>query len=144
MDAFSYILNHVFIQLRPSNISGIGVFAMRDIPQNTKIFEVWTGETGFYPISQSQLNQLDDEVRRHVKDMFVFSTDFPSDTNIYIKLTHGYHWIHLNPYCFINSGFYEDKVNLERETAKTTKNVKKGEEILGDYIRYEKIEKKLF
>ena len=89
MDPYDYIKDCVFVKLKPSKISGIGVFAIKDIPKDTILFQTWEGETGFYPISQNQLNELDDEVRRHIQDLFIYSSDFPKDTNIYVKLTNG-------------------------------------------------------
>jgi hypothetical protein len=55
MDAYNYIKNCVFVKLKPSNISGVGLFAMKDIPENTPLFEVWTGESGYYPITQEAI-----------------------------------------------------------------------------------------
>ena len=92
MDAYSYIRNHVFVKLKPSRIAGVGVFAIKEIPTDTVIFEVWEGETGIYPISQSEMNMLSDELQLHIRDLFQYSTDFPDDTNLYVKLINGFHW----------------------------------------------------
>ena len=143
MDAFSYVKNHVFVKLKPSPIAGVGVFSLRDIPIDTLLFKEWEGETGFYPISQLELNELDSELKTHILDMFEYTDEFPIDTNIYIKLINGCHWIHTNPYYFINSGYYENKSNVDRDTMKSIKFIKRGEELLGNYKRYEKINKKL-
>ena len=143
MDAFGYVKNHVFVRLKPSKIAGIGVFAIKDIPIDTFLFQEWKGETRYYPISQTELNELDSALKTHILDMFEYTDAFPSDTNIYIKLTNGCHWIYTNPYYFINSGYYEKKSNVDRDTMKSTKFIKKDEELLGNYKRYEKINKKL-
>jgi len=143
MDAFGYVKNHVFVRLKPSPISGIGVFSLKDIPNDTFLFEEWKGETGFYPISQVELNELDSELKTHILDMFEYTNEFPNDTNIYVKLTNGCHWIYTNPYYFINSGYYEKKSNVDRDTIKSIRFIRKGEELLSNYKRYEKINKKL-
>jgi hypothetical protein len=143
MDAFSYIKNHVFVKLKPSPLAGIGVFSIRDIPVDTFLFTEWQGETRFYPITQFQLNELEYELREHIRDMFLFSSDFPTDTNIYVKLIHGCHWIYTNPYHFINSGFYKKNSNVDKDSMKSTRFIKKGEELLSNYERYEKIDKKI-
>jgi SET domain-containing protein len=143
MNAFDYINNHVFTRIKPSSISGIGVFAAKDIPEGTILFKEWDGLTGFYPISQEELLLLDDDIRRQVIDFFTYSTDFPNDTNIYVKLFNGCHWVHTTPYCFINSGFYENKSNVDKNTLKTIRPIKRGEELLSNYQRYEKTDKKL-
>jgi SET domain-containing protein len=131
------------VKLKPSNISGIGVFALRNIKKETLLFNLWEGETGFYPISQQQLEMLDEELRSHIRDLFLFSSDFPVDTNIYVKLTNGCHWIYTNPYYFVNSGYYEKKSNVDKDTMMSIRDIKKGEEILSNYQRYEKIDKKI-
>ena len=143
MDAFGYVKNNLFVKLKPSPIAGIGVFAIKDIPIDTFLFQEWKGETRYYPISQTELNELDSALKTHILDMFEYTDAFPSNTNIYIKLTNGCHWIYTNPYYFINSGYYENKSNVDRDTMQSTKFIKRGEELLGNYKRYEKINKKL-
>jgi hypothetical protein len=143
MDSFEYIKNSIYIRLKPSPIAGIGLFAIKDIPKDTYLFDEWTGPTGSYPISQSQLETLDYELKQQILDFFTYSIEFPSDTNIYIKLINGFHWIYTNPYYFINSGFYENKSNVDKETMKTLRLVKKGEELLSNYSRYDKFNKSL-
>jgi hypothetical protein len=140
MNAFNYIKNHIFVKLKPSSIAGIGVFSLKDIPADTFLFKEWEGETGFYPISQTQLNELDFEIRNHIKDIFIYSINFPKDTNIYIKLTNGCHWIYPNPYYFINSGYYQNKSNVDKDTMKSLRFIKSGEELFSNYPRCEKME----
>ena len=142
IDAYNYIKNCIFVKLKPSNISGLGVFALRNIKKETLLFNLWEGETGFYPISQQQLEMLDEELRSHIRDLFLFSSDFPVDTNIYVKLTNGCHWIYTNPYYFVNSGYYEKKSNVDKDTMMSIRDIKKGEEILSNYQRYEKMDNK--
>jgi hypothetical protein len=142
MNAFSYIKDKVFVKLKPSKIAGIGVFAIKDIPSDTELFDPWLGETNYYPISQEELSQLDDELSEHIKEMFLFSDDFPNDTNIYVKLTNGCHWIYTNPYHFVNSGYYENKSNIDKDSMKSLRFIKKSEELLSNYQRYEKFNKK--
>ena len=139
MNAFSYVKDYVFVKLKPSKIAGVGVFAIRDIPSDTFLFKEWEYETGFYPISQLELDELDSELKTHILDMFEYTDEFPKDTNIYVKLTNGCHWIHTNPYYFINSGYYEQKSNVDRDTMKSIRFIKKGEELLSNYKRYEKV-----
>ena len=139
MDAISYIKNHVFVKLKPSKLQGVGVFALRDIPKDTYIFQEWLGETNRYPIQESELEQLPKELYLHIKDIFLYSPDFPKDTNTYITLTNGCHWVYTTPYYFVNSG--GDKSNIDKDTLKTTRDIKRGEEILSNYGRYERLQK---
>jgi SET domain-containing protein len=141
MDAFEYISTKVFIKLKPSKIAGIGLFAIKDIPSGTKIFEPWTGKTGYYGITQNELESLDKELADHIRDLFLFSENFPADTSLYVKLTEGYHWIYLKPYYFINSGFYENTFNVDKNSMTTLRDIKCGEELLSNYQKYEKLDK---
>lgn len=137
MDAYSYILNHVFTKLKPSKLQGIGVFAVRDIPVNTPIFSKWEGDTGDYPIQESKLNTLPKELYLHIKDIFLYSSDFPKDTNTYITLTKGCHWVYTTPYYFVNSG--GEKANIDKDSQRALRGIKAGEEILSNYGRYERL-----
>ena len=112
MRPFEYITNSNFVKLKPSRISGVGVLAIKDIPKGVPVFQTWDGETGFFPLSLSEIESLDTDLQYHIKDLFLYSSEFPIDTNIYVKLTQGCHWIYTNPYYFVNSGFYENKSNI--------------------------------
>ena len=141
MSPFEYIKNSIFVKLKPSRISGVGVFAIKDIPKGVPLFQTWDGETGFFPLSLSEIESLDTDLQYHIKDLFLYSSEFPFDTNIYVKLTQGCHWIYTNPYYFVNSGFYENKSNIDKTSMMSLRDIKKGEEILSNYERYEKIDK---
>ena len=140
MDAYSYIVKHIFVKLKPSKIQGVGVFALRDIPENTYLFHIWEGNSGYYPIEESKLQTLPKELYSHIKDIFLYSPEFPKDTNTYIQLTKGCHWIYTTPYYFVNSDI--KKYNIDKDTFKTTRDIKQGEEILANYGRYERLDKK--
>lgn len=141
MNAFSYILNHVFVKLKPSKLQGVGVFAVRDIPKGTYIFERWAGKTGSYSIPERQLRDLPKELYCHIKDIFLYSPDFPSNTDTYIELTNGCHWVYTTPYYFVNSDI--ERFNIDKETQRVTRDIKKGEEILSNYGRYERFSREL-
>lgn len=140
MDVYSYILKNIFVKLKPSKIDGVGVFAIRDIPKDTFLFETWKGDSGYYPIKENELQKLPKDLYRHIKDIFLYSPEFPNDTNTYIQLTRGCHWIYTTPYYFVNSNI--NNFNIDKDTLKTTRNIKQGEEILSNYGRYERLSKK--
>jgi hypothetical protein len=142
MNAFEYISTKVFVKLKPSRIQGVGVFAVKDIPKDTNPFEVWSGDTGIYSISESELRSLPEELYNHIKDIFLYGPDFPTDTQTYVKLINGCHWIYTTPYYFVNSGF--DKSNIDKDTLLTNRIIYKGEELLSNYGRYERFNKKEF
>lgn len=140
MTPFEYISNKVYTRLKPSKIQGIGVFAIKDIPINTNPFEPWNGDTDMYPISETEMLSLPNELYSHIKDVFLYGPDFPSNTDTYIKLTNECHWIYTTPYYFINSGF--QNYNIDKVTKLTNRTIYKGEELLSNYGRYERFEKK--
>ena len=139
MNEFSYILNHVFVKIKPSRVQGVGVFALRDIPEGTEVFKRWEGETGVYSISEQELKLLPKELYTHIKDIFLYAPDFPTDTNTYVTLTNGCHWIYTTPYYFVNSDV--NNFNIDKNTLTTVRNIKAGEEILSNYGRYERLPK---
>ena len=139
MNAYDYIKHHVFVKVKPSKIEGVGVFAIRDIPKDTYLFERWKGDTDYFPISESKLQTLPKELYLHIKDIFLYSPNFPKNTNTYIQLTNGCHWIYTTPYYFVNSSI--NNSNIDKDTFKTTRDIKQGEEILSNYGRYERLQK---
>lgn len=139
MNAYNYISKNIFVKLKPSKVDGVGVFAIRDIPKNTFLFETWKGDSGYFPIKEKELQKLPKDLYNHIKDIFLYSPDFPNDTNTYIQLTKGCHWIYTTPYYFVNSDI--NKSNIDKTTFKTTRDIKRGEEILSNYGRYERLQK---
>lgn len=139
MNAYNYISKNIFVKLKPSKVDGVGVFAIRDIPKDTFLFETWKGKSGYFPIKEKELQKLPKDLYNHIKDIFLYSPDFPNDTNTYIQLTNGCHWIYTTPYYFVNSDI--SKFNIDKDTLKTTRDIKRGEEILSNYGRYERLQK---
>lgn len=137
MTAFSYIKNNVYVKIKPSKLQGVGVFALRDIPAGVSLFEPWNGQTGLYPIPEKDLLTLPKELYLHIKDMFLYAPNFPKDTNTYVQLTNGCHWIYTTPYYFVNSDLSNS--NIDKETLKSTAYIKEGNEILSNYKRYERL-----
>jgi hypothetical protein len=141
VDAFSYIKEKVFVKLGVSYVHGVGVFALRDIEPNTNLFEPWTGDTGRYNIQERDLDTLPKPLYTHIKDIFLYNPDFPKDTSTFITLVKGCHWIYTTPYYYINSG--GEKSNVDKDTFKSTKFIREGEELLSNYGRYERLKRKL-
>jgi len=139
VNAYNYISKNIFVKLKPSKVDGVGVFAIRDIPKDTFLFETWKGKSGYFPIKEKELQKLPKDLYNHIKDIFLYSPDFPNDTNTYIQLTNGCHWIYTTPYYFVNSDI--SKFNIDKDTLKTTRDIKRGEEILSNYGRYERLQK---
>ena len=142
MTPFEYISTKVFVRIKPSKIQGVGVFAIRDIPEGINPFEVWTGDTVSYPIKEIELETLPKELYTHIKDIFLYSPEFPNNTDTYVELTNGCHWIYTTPYYFVNSNL--KNFNIDKNSMLTNRLIHNGEEILGNYGRYERFIEKSF
>lgn len=111
-------------RIKPSNVHGVGVFAIKDLLPNTNLFPEHEKEKWF-SYSDEELSHLDKEVRKMVAD-FSAKQD-------------GYTWIsrslnNMNISWFLN---HSDNPNvnhdLKQDAFITTKKVKKGEELLVNY-----------
>ncbi len=58
----------VYVRLQKSDIHGIGVFAIRDIPKGTDIFPDDNSEVVWHKIEDLNLNRLPESVRRLYED----------------------------------------------------------------------------
>ena len=67
-------LKSTYCRLKPSKISGVGVFAVRDIPQNTKVFKGMVDQK-WYRFKMSELKGLNKEVLKMIDDFFVIEKD---------------------------------------------------------------------
>lgn len=63
-------LGNTYCRLKPSKLSGVGVFAVRDIPKNRNPFEI-IGEHRWYEFKTADLKSLDKEVLKMIDDFFV-------------------------------------------------------------------------
>jgi len=61
--------------LRPSDIHGIGVFAVRDISEGTNLFPECTSPA-YYKINLSRLTKLNKNVIKMMEDFFVFEKGY--------------------------------------------------------------------
>ena len=66
MSPYQYVLQKVFVTLKPSSYDGVGVFALKDIPKNTSLFEPWEGETGIYQLTEQEINSLPKKLKKHI------------------------------------------------------------------------------
>ena len=61
--------NSVYCSLAPSSIQGVGVFAIRDIPKDTII---WERTKKVFNIPIERLNEVNEEVRKLILDKYPF------------------------------------------------------------------------
>jgi len=125
-------LNNTYCRLRPSKISagGVGVFAIRDIPKNKKIFLGQINER-WYKFNMADLKKLDKEILKMIDDFFVIEPD--GSIKIPASGLNG-----------MDMSFYVN--NSNKPNAKTSDNgftfmslreIKKGEEITVAYSSYD-------
>lgn len=138
MTPYEYIKNHVNIKLSPSNIHGVGVFALRDIKQGEPLFVKWDGKSGDYFLNQDDFFKLDGNVQYHLYDMFSFE-EHNGKWDMRIILEEGCHWIFKTPLHWVNSCSWNDEPNIDRDLLIAKKNIYSGSELFTKYGKYEKI-----
>jgi hypothetical protein len=60
---------------------------------------------------------------------------------MFIILNKDCHWIFKTPFHWVNSCGYNGEPNINKETLRTTRFIKKGEELLLNYGKYGKFKK---
>jgi hypothetical protein len=140
-----YLLKSVVSILKPSPISGVGFFAVRDIEKGEEIFTPWYGESGIYSISITDLFLLPEDLQKNIYETFDNKMFYLSKEGIEIEikkeygklffpLEKGFHWIYIWPKMFINSGLKNANVDtINYVNPKTLRKVYKGEELLANY-----------
>ncbi len=68
------LLQNTYCRLKSSKVSGVGVFAVRDIPKGKNIFLGQIDEK-WYKFHVSELKKIDPEVMEMIKDFFVIEKD---------------------------------------------------------------------
>ena len=132
MDITDEVIYHlkynILTELRLSEVHGIGVFAIVDIPKNTYIFTKWSNGTGIYRIPKNRLNELPAPVLKMINMNFI---DDDPDYKI-IRLFNGLNYlVHSSSFC--NSSYpYKENQNVDG-FGKTLRDIKSGEEILEWY-----------
>jgi len=145
MSVIEYLKKHVNAIIKPSRISGVGFFAVRDIEVGEHIFEPWLGDDGIYSITQEELFTLPEELQENIRGAFYdrqFSFDYNGNIikekreygKIFMPLKKGFHWVYIYPGMFINSGLKRANVDTEsNKTITAVRKINKGEELLANY-----------
>jgi hypothetical protein len=123
MKPIEYLKKHVMTRLRPSDVHGIGVFAIRDIKKGEKVFERWPGKTGDYTLTQEEYEGLSDELKDYLFDMFGIKN--------YVKLFHDCHFVMITPQFFINTK--QEKGTVEYANCRAIADIPKGDELFSNY-----------
>jgi hypothetical protein len=115
----------------PSTISGVGVFAIKDIEEGENPFND-EDPTKWVKLKLSELEQTNEEVKKLIKDFFV-----EEGKNI---------WVNKNGFYSLGMSFYVNHSKTPNLKSIDTKNgtifiakrkILKGEELFADYSEYE-------
>ena len=134
MDILDYIKNEIYFRVKPSSIEGVGLFAIKDIPEGTDIFrEFWSSaELSSFQIEKSKLYGTHPGVVRMLQDYWKHDDKFQ-----YFYLPKNYKFMHTY---YIN---HSDNPNIEHyyrndetQGVVTIRDILEGEEIVEDYTIY--------
>ena len=130
MQLFDYLNNSIKSYLRVSIIQGVGLFALVNIKKGEEVFPKWKGETGWYKIKFSEAKKLPIEVLQYILRSFG-SEIINDDSDVSFKLTKDCNFLFTEPLCLLNTKY--EKGNVDSKTGYSLKNIKKNEEICGNY-----------
>jgi len=130
-------IKRTYCRLKVSSISGIGVFAVRDIPENTNPFS-GTLDQRWLRFSMDELGDLDKNILKMIDDFFVIEKD--NTVNI---PEHGLDGMDIS--FFVNHSDNPNLLTREGRHFFTTRKIEKGEELIVGYDTYDhKYMKKTF
>lgn len=120
MNAVKYINNTVFCRLAPSPISGVGVFAIRDIPNGHQLTD-FDGRNFFnFNLTELEFDRLNPEVRELILERTFFDKNKPI--------------MFMSPNCNqVLGAFINHSKESNTDGVITLRTIKKGEELLKDY-----------
>ena len=125
-------LKNTYCRLAPSDIQGVGVFAIKDIPKGKNPFQMIKKET-WLKFNMSELKSLDKEALKLVDDFFVVG----KNGAVYIPdlALNG-----INISYFLNNSEQPNiKTIDDGENFVALKKIKKGEELTVSYDTYNKL-----
>lgn len=140
MTAYEYIKKYVNVKIQPSLINGVGVFALRNIEKNEELFKEWDGESGEYTLTDDELNSLDDDIKMHLLQMYGYK-EIDGKHTMFVILNKNCHWIFKTPLHWVNSCGWDEFPNMNKETLQSNCFIKKGDEILTKYGKYNKFKR---
>ena len=129
MTAYEYLQKYVVSILKPSHISGVGYFAVRDIKKGEQVFPNWEGETGIYIIPNERLKEIPREV------LYLLDKYFINEECGYkiIRLFKGFNFLS-HSFSFCNSAYKTNYTQNIDSKGIALVDIKEGEEILEWYV----------
>ena len=121
-----YLLSNTFAKLAPSNIHGIGLFAIRDIPFGQKLFEQILDDNDYIFLKKGDLEVFDIEIQNLIKSLYILE-----EKGVWIQKT-GLN--HLDYSYYINHSNEPKLIYIQNKNYYLPKrDIKKGEELTYDY-----------
>ena len=116
----------VYVRLKKSTIHGIGVFAIRDIPEGTKIFS--NDESEMVWVDEANIRNIDPELRKLYDDFCVVKSDKYGCPKNFNMLTVGW---------YLNESKENPNVRCTDDyDFIALRDIKNGEELTVDYSTY--------
>jgi len=124
-------LKNTYCRLRPSKIEGVGIFAIRNIPNGTDPF-YGSPKRKWHKLKPQDYKNLDKEIKKMIGDFFAM------DKNGAFSIPeHGLNGIDIS--FFLNTSKKPNVKTIDDGTNFiTTRKIKKGEELTVSYADYDK------
>ena len=118
------MVKNIYVRLQPSAVHGVGVFAIKDIPQN---FTIFPSNCTWEKVKKSSLLYLSEPELKYFDDFFVSEKD-----NFYMPSLHP-QYIDISFY--INHDNFDPNVRYDNDSGDfvTIKHINIGEELFYDY-----------
>ena len=128
MEVLEYLKHHLKTDIAPSTIHGIGTFALTDIKVGEPVFMLWPNESRVYTIDRSEFEELPDFTKRLILKSYLNKSDYPL---VWFRLFRDCYFNLANPLVYTNTA--EKDGNFDSMKRVAVKQIKAGEEILGNY-----------
>jgi hypothetical protein len=129
----AHLKQEVYCRIMPSPVSGVGIFAIKDIPANIDPFLEEGEDKNWIPFEEKELSEIHPDVFKMIKDLLVFAEGF------WWIPEQGMHTLSITQ--FLN---HSDNPNIETdkdaEIFLTKKEIKAGEELTIDYRIFDEAE----
>jgi SET domain-containing protein len=122
-------IRNTYCKLKASSIQGVGVFAVRDIPENINPFS-GIPDQKWLRFSMDELGEIDKNIMEMIDDFFVIEKD--DTVNIPEYGLNG-----MDMSFFVNHSDNPNLVTLEGRYFFTARKIKKGEELTVGYDAYD-------
>jgi SET domain-containing protein len=129
-DLLNRVLRDCYCRLRPSNIHGIGVFAVRDIPKGRNPFKTLPkyADFGYVRITDDELDALSPRLSELIRSLFI-----PADGTMYVP-NYGTNVVRLN--CYLNHSTSPNMRTRNGFDFTSLRKILVGEELTVDYRTY--------